>query len=191
MPFLTKKVVTARNVNKESVTHPAGTVLSDWELEDYARSKILEGSDHYRELFEPLTDREAHGYRVRATANEAPHTINGGLVNPPWDDYVGLHPTEIVQRMRDADVQLAAQARQYERADGGMRRPMITGFVHPAEREPFLGFDGMDVTAIWEKFELFPDSQVNDAKAYERAHQNRPAIVEWERETEPVAAAAA
>src|SRR5581483_11054062 len=102
MPFLTKDVVTARNVNGESVTHQPGTVLSDWELEPYARQKILEGSEWYRARYEPLTDREAHGYRVKATQAEGPHIVDGAAVPPPWDDYVGLHPTEIVARMRQS-----------------------------------------------------------------------------------------
>lgn len=190
MPFLAKVVVTAQNVNGETVTHQPGTVLSDWELEPYARQKILEGSEHYRRLYEPLTDREAAGYRIKATSAEPPHTLNGALVNPPWNDYVGLHPTEIVARMRTADVAVVQQARQYEQADGGMRRSLITGFVHSAEREPFLGFDGLNVSEIWEKFELLPDDQVEEAKTYERAHQNRPAIAEWERETKPEPVAA-
>jgi hypothetical protein len=183
MPFLCKQVVTARNVNGDSVTHQEGSVLSDWELEPYARQKILEGSEWYRARFEPLTDREAHGYRVRATQAEQPHVVDGALVLPPFDDYVGLHPTEIVARLKSGSVALTQHARRYEA--GGMRRDMIVSFVHPAERQPFLGYDDMDLRGILEKLEILPDDQVAEAKVYEANHQERPAIVEFERESVP------
>lgn len=190
MPYLVKSagMVTARNVNGESINHAPGTVLSDWELEPYVRDKISEGSEHYRRLFEPLTEREAHDYRVRATQNERPHMIDGVAVPSPFDDYVGLHPAEVVQRLREHGPVIAAAARRYEMA--GMRREQILNFVHPAEREPWAGYNNMDVNGIAEKFLILSDIQVEEAKVYERAHANRPAVVEWDKETEqaPVAA---
>jgi hypothetical protein len=181
MPFLVKATVTTRNVNGESVTHQPGTVLSDWEIEPFARQKIMEGTEWYRARFEPLTDREAQGHRIKATLAEPPHIVDGVAVPPPFEDYVGLHPTEVVARLRAGSAELAQRARLYER--GGMGREMIASFVHPAEREPFLGYDGMDLRSILEKLEILPDGQVGEVKVYEAAHQNRPAIVEWERET--------
>lgn len=190
MPFLTLQNVTARNVNGDSVNHPPQTVLSDWELEPYARQKILEGSEWYRARFEPLTDREAYVHRVRATQNEPVHVLNDGgartVVQPPFEDYVGLHPTEIVARLKAAPVAVAQLARRYEM--GGMRREMITGFVHPAERSPFIAYDDMDLRGILEKLEILPDDQVAEAKVYEAHHQNRPAIVEFEKEPAEAAA---
>lgn len=186
MPFLTKQVVTARNVNGESITHPPETVLSDWEIEPYARQKILEGSEWYRARYEPLTDREAQSHRVRATQAEQPHILEGAIVPAPFDDYIGLHPTEIVARLKEADLPVAAAARRYEMA--GMRREMIIGFIHPAERTPFIGYDGMDLRSLLEKLEILPDDQIREAKIYEAAHQNRPAVIEFERESEPAVA---
>lgn len=186
MPFLTKQVVTARNVNGDTITHPKDTVLSDWELEPYVRGKILEGSEWYRARFEPLTDREAFGYRVKATQNEQPHVVEGDVVLPPREDYVGLHPTEIVAWLSEQDLPIARATRRYEL--GGMRRDEIVSFVHPAERQPFMGYDLMDLRGILEKLEILPADQVRDAITYEKAHQNRPAIVEFESESAEVAA---
>lgn len=189
MPFLTLMTITARNANGESITHPPQTVLSDWELEEYARQRILQGSDWYRARFEPLTDREAQEHRVRATLQEVPHIDEGGQVAPPWPDYVGLHPSEIIVRMKNTSPEEARAARRYEGArDGGMKREPIIAFVHPAERLPFQGYDDMDLGGILEKLAIVSDDTVNDIKAYERAHGNRPAIVEWDREIEAAVA---
>lgn len=191
MPYLVREsagMVTARNANGESINHAPGTVLSDWELEPYVRDKIGEGSEHYRRLYEPLTDREAHQYRVAATQREQPHMQDGVALPAPFDDYVGLHPSEVVSRLREGGPQVAAAARAYERA--GMCRPDITNYVHPAERQPFTDYDNLDVNAILEKFMVLSDRQVDEAKQYEQAHANRPAVVEWDRSAEeaPVAA---
>lgn len=191
MPFLTLQHVTARNVNGDSINHSPGTVLSDWELEPYARDKILEGSDWYRARYEPLTENEAHSYRIKATQNEPPHVLSEGganiIVPAPFDDYVGLHPSEIIARLKEAPLTTTHAARRYE--VGGMRREMITGFVHPSERPPFYGYDEMDLRQILDKLELLGENQIGEAKIYEAAHLNRPAVVEFEKE--PVAAAAA
>lgn len=184
MPFLTLKYVSVRNVNQEMINHPPQTVLSDWELEPFARQKILEGSGWYRERFEPLTEKEAQNYRVLATQAEQPHILSEGgakmVIAPPFADYVGLHPTEIVARLKSQPVAVAMQARQYELA--GMRREMITGFIHPAERVPFSNYDNMSVMDICDKLELLPDEQVAEAKVYEEAHQGRELIMTFEKE---------
>jgi hypothetical protein len=189
MPYLTLKNVTARNINGESLNHQPGTVLSDWELSDFIREKVKEGSEWYRERFEPLTENEAHVHRVRATSDEGPHILEGNIIQPPWDDYVGLHPTEIVDRMRDATVEKVQHVRRYER--GGMKRDMVVNYVHPAEHEPWLGYDNMDVRDVLEKFSLMGPDAIDRAVVYEKAHKNRPAVVEYDAELEQVPEAAA
>jgi hypothetical protein len=192
MPFLTLKHVTVRNVNGESITHPPQSVLSDWEVEVVARQKIMEGSEWYRDKFAPLTDREAHSYRVKATQSEPPHVLDEGagqsVILAPFDDYIGLHPSEITARLRDAPLDLAVQTRRYERA--GAKRDIIINYVHPAERPPFLGYDDASATDICDKLELLPDAQVAEAKIYEAAHQNRPLVMTFEKDPieEPVPA---
>lgn len=180
MPFLVKQHVTAQNINGDTFTHMKGSVLSDWELSDFIREKIAEGSEWYRERFESLLEHEAHSYRVKATEAEGSRFVNGEEIPPPWDDYVGLHPTEILGRLREADLAKVRQVKLFEQ--GGMLRSTIIDFVSPAEREPFSGYDQMSVGEILEKFAVISDPAVSDALAYEKAHKNRPAIVEYERE---------
>lgn len=180
MPYLTKQNVTAININGESIAHPAATVLSDWELSDFIREKIKEGSSHYRESYEPLTENEAHSYRVKATMAQTPRQLDTEKVDAPWDDYVGLHPTEITDRLRDASLGLVEQCRKFERA--GLNRSQIVDYVAPAEREPWEGYDILSVTDVLDKFAISSDSFVKDSIAYERAHKNREAIVGYDRE---------
>jgi hypothetical protein len=181
--YLIKQHVTAMNCNGDMFVHAEGSVVSDWELSDFIRAKIQEGSEHYRERFEPLTDAEAHHYRAQATMAEGPRRLEGQTdpIKPPWDDYVGLHPTEIVDRMRAADRETIRQAKLYEQA--GFNRTQIVDYVHPSDREPFSGYDSWTVRQVLEKFAVTPDTVVRDALAYERAHKNRDAITEWDRAT--------
>jgi hypothetical protein len=184
MPFLVKKHCSVRNVNNDHFVHEEGSVLSDWEVHDFIREKIAEGSDWYRERFEPLTAAEGHSYRVKATEQAGPRFLEDGTeVKPPWPDYVGLHPGEIIDRMKDADTDTVHQAKDYERAlPGGMRRQPILDFVSAREREPFQGYDQMEIRQILEKFSVLPDPSVADAVAYEREHKKRPAITEYDRD---------
>ncbi len=179
MPYLLRKHTAVRNVNNDHFVHQEGDVLSDWEVHDFIREKIKEGSDWYRERFEPLTQAEAHSYRVKATQNAGPRMLEGVAVEPPWDDYVGLAPHEIVDRMRDAELETVRRAKDYERA--GMARTPILDFVSPKEREPFEGFDQMEVRQILEKFSVLSDPAVKDAIEYEKIHKNRPAVVDYDR----------
>jgi hypothetical protein len=190
MPFLTLDTVTAQSGGGENIVHPAGTVLSDWELSAFAIGEIRRGVAWYRERFEELTEGEAHAYRVKATMAEQPHMLNGVAVPPPFDDYVGLHPDEIISRLRVNSLATAEQARRYEL--GGMKREQISGFVHPAEHEPFTGYTNMSVSEILDKLEIVPDIIVEEAKVYEAYHQNRVAITEFEKElaAAPIGAAA-
>lgn len=183
MAYLLKQHCTVRDINNEQHVHDKGTVLSDWEVHDFIREKIKEGSDWYRERFEPLTSSEAHSYRVKATeAQERRDPATGEVVPPPWDDYVGLHPIEIVERMRESDSKKVEEAKRYERAIGGMSRRPILDFVSATQREPWEGYDQLDVRQIIEHFSVIPDRSVEDAIRYEREHKNRPAIVEYDRE---------
>jgi hypothetical protein len=181
MPYLVKHSTSMVNVNGDTFVHQPGTVLSDWEVSDFVREKVKEGTAHYRNLLEPLLPAEAHRYRIQATQNEPPHLSGKDVVPPPWDDYVGLHPDEVCERMRDSDLDKVAHVRRYER--GGMNRQSILEFVHPAEHEPWLGYDDADVRDVLEKLAILSDPQVSDAIAYESAHKARPAVTEWDRES--------
>lgn len=180
MPYLTKKTVTAMNVNGDTFVHPEGTVLSDWELSDTIRAKIKEGSEWFRDLFEPLLEREAHHYRVKATQAEGPRDVEGQSINAPFDDYVGLHPAEIIARMKDVPLDKARQIKLYEQA--GMNRVQIVAYVTPAEREPWDGYDTLGINEILEKFSIMGDSAIADAKIYEANHQVRTVILDYDRE---------
>lgn len=179
MPYLTKMAVTAQNVNGDTFVHDEGTVLSDWELSDFIRGKIKEGSDWYRERFETLLPREAHHFRVQATNAEGPRELDGQTIVPPFDDYVGLHPAEIIERMKTVDVEKARQIKMYEQA--GMNRNQITSFVTPSEREPWTNYDAASIGDILEKFSMLSDSQVAEAKLYELNHRGRTVILDYDR----------
>src|SRR6201988_5507309 len=94
---LALKEVTLRNFNGDPSLHLPGTVLSDWEVEDYVKRRVAEGSHRYRTLLEPLTAREVEDHRTKATALEGDHLVDGQHVSPPWPDYVGLHPQEVIK----------------------------------------------------------------------------------------------
>jgi hypothetical protein len=112
--------------NRDVVMHPIGAVLSDWEVDDYVRSKIAEGDDHYLSLFEPLTDKEALYDRTEKTSREGSRLVDGQWIYPPWPDYVGLSPEELIGRMKDSTDEQNTQTVQYER--GGQGRTAIVGF---------------------------------------------------------------
>lgn len=180
MPYLTKQTVTVRNVNGDTFVHEAGTVLSDWEVSDFIRSKIAEGSAWYRERFDPLLEREAHQLRVKSTAEQGAREVDGQIVPPPFDDYVGLHPAEIIQRMSSATLEKVRQVRLFER--GGMNRNQILNYVSPAEREPWQGYNTQSVGDILEKLSICSPPVIVETKMYEGAHQQRPAILDYDKE---------
>jgi hypothetical protein len=179
MPYLVKQTVTAKNVNGDTFVHPAGTVLSDWELSDFIKEKVKTGEAWYRASFEPLLEREAHQLRVKVTAEQGDREVDGVTVMPPFDDYIGLHPAEIVERMKTATLEKVRQVKLFER--GGMNRGVITDYVSPSEREPFAGYEQMALGDILEKFSILSEPQVQEAKMYEQAHKQRPVILEYER----------
>jgi hypothetical protein len=182
MPFLILKTVTAQNSNGDTFTHQTGSVVSDWELSDFIKEQIGKGTAHYRAAFEPLTDEEARHYRTKATAAEGSRYQNGQEIEPPWPDYVGLHPEEIISRMRDAsnkgDID---RVKNYERA--GMNRTLITDYTAPVEREPFTDYDSLGIREVLAKLEVLSDVDVQAVIQYEAAHQKRPAILQYEKET--------
>jgi len=180
--YLVKKQATATDVNGETHDHLPGTVVSDWELNDYIKGHIAKGTEHYRQLFEPLTDEEAKGHRVKATAALGPLLVaDRTVVNPPWDDYVGLHPTEIMRRMDTAPVEQVKSIRAYEAAYLG--RSSIADYVAPSEREPWAGYDNSTISQILEKMSVMDDKTCGEAVIYEMAHSRRPAIITWDRLT--------
>lgn len=182
MPHLVKRQTTAQDVNGDTHNHNPGDVVSDWELSEHIRKMIGEGSVWYTQTYEPLTDQQAHSYRVKATAAEGARTgANGAGVEPPWDDYVGLHPKEVTERMTDEGRDKVTQVREYERA--GLNRAPIMEFVAPSEREPYAGYDSEGTREILEKMSLLDDKSVQDIIAYEMDHQKRPAVISYERET--------
>lgn len=185
MPFRTLKEVTVTDVNGEQCLHLAGVVLSDWEVSDFVKNKIHEGSLHYRALYEVLTDDEARAEREHMTALEGDRLVNGHAVSPPWPDYVGLHPTEVLNRMYDCpDRALLARVREYESVNPTGARQPIMDYVAPAERPPFHGYDDMAVNEVLAKLDVLPMTVVAEALTYEMAHRRRPAIITYEREPE-------
>lgn len=180
MPYLAKMTITATNVNGDTFVHEEGTVLSDWELSDTIRARVAEGSEWYRDRFEVLLDREAHHYRVEATKAAGIREVEGQDINPPFDDYVGLHPAEIIDRMKTVEIDKARQIRLYEQ--GGMNRQQIVSYVSPAEKEPFVNYDSMGVLEICEKLSVLSDAAVADTKIYEANHRSRDMILGYERE---------
>jgi hypothetical protein len=194
MPFITKQTVTATNASGESFTHQPGTVLSDWELSDHIRQRVAAGDAWALKSFEPLTESEALSHRIKATALEGPRIVDGKSVDPPFEDYVGLHPNEIVVRLAKASREDVEIARAFERA--GMNRAEIVDFVAPSEREPWVGYDEDGLREILEKLDVLDDNSVQEAIVYEFNHKNRPAIITFEKdayrgEAETEAAAAA
>lgn len=183
MPYLVRQQVTAQDVSGDSHNHFPGAVLSDWELSDHVRSEIEKGGHWFTQNFEPLTDREAKTYRVRATTLEGKRSApNGQIIDPPFDDYIGLHPKDIIDRMKKMKFDDVENVRQYERA--GMNREMIINYVAPSEREPFNGFNDMGVREILEKMSILDDGTNQEIIIYEMNHQKRPAVIEFEKEYE-------
>lgn len=182
MPYLVIKDVTVPNEAGEAYTHLAGTVLSDFEVREHVRNRLAAGDVHLRSLLEPLSAEEARHYRAKATAAERMRYIADRAVEAPWDDYVGLHPDEILERLRNStDPHEIQRVRDYERA--GLNRRVIVEFTAPIEREPFVGYSELGIRETLEKMSLLDDKAVQEIIAYEALHRKRPAILEYERET--------
>lgn len=182
MPFICKRQTTAQNVHGETQNYMPGDVLSDWELSDHIRKQIEEGSSWFLQSFEPISEREAHSHRVKATQAEGPRVGEDGKpIDPPWDDYVGLHPTEICNRLAQEDHGRVTQVRAYERA--GLNREPIMNYVAPVEREPWVGYNEDGVREILERLSRLDDTSVQQVIVYEMNHQKRPAIISYEKET--------
>lgn len=180
MPFLLLKDVSVRDVNGEGRLHKQGAVVSDWEVEDRVKAKIKEGSLHFRTLFEPLTEEQALAHRSKETVLEGDHLVDGQWISPPWPDYVGLHPEEVVERMRRSqNTNEVEQVRLYER--GGQGRRLILDYVAPVERPPLHDYDDLPVRTVLEKLEILSDEAVQEVITYEFAHRKRPAIISFER----------
>lgn len=182
MPYLVRKQTTAFDSEGESQNYYPGTVLSDWELSEHIKKRIAEGIHWYTDTFEILTEREAKSNRVKATTIEGTRTApNGQNVDPPFEDYVGLHPKEIIDRMKKMKFDEVEKVRQYERA--GLNRNAVIEYIAPSEREPYNGYEAAGVRDILEKMEILDDDSVKDIIVYEMTHERRPAIIEFERET--------
>ena len=180
MPYLALDTVTVADQEGTVNNHLKDTVLSDWEVSDHIQKLISDGNDRTRLLLEPLTPREAEHHRRKATKLEGSRSFNGEVIEPPFDDYVGLHPQEVCDRMRTMDVEGVKQVKNYER--GGLRRLAILNYVAPSEREPWEGFTNAGVRDILEKFSIMSDKAVQEAIVYEMGHNKRPAIISYERD---------
>lgn len=181
--YLVKRNVTAPDSNGDTFNYRPGAVLSDFELNDHIKSKIREGDPWYTQRFEPLTEKEAKSFRIKATVLEGKRKApNGQVVDPPWDDFIGLSPKEITDRMKNMKMEQVELVRQYERA--GMNRSSIIHYTAPSEREPFTGFNDMGIRDVMDKMDLLDDNTNNEIMTYEMFHQKRPAIIEYTRENE-------
>jgi|ERR1019366_5072936 hypothetical protein len=179
--YLVKRQITVTNTDNEGKTHYAGDVISDWELPKHIKDKITEGVGWYTQNFEALTDKEAELYRRKATSVEGKRTApDGQICDPPWDDYIGLHPKDVVGRMKDLSADDSEKVRQYERA--GLNRDSIIEYVAPSEREPWYEYDNWGPRDILEKLEILDPQTVQDAIVYEMQHKKRPAILTFEPE---------
>lgn len=179
--YLVKRQITVTNSDNEGAVYYAGDVLSDWELPKHIKDKIKDGVTWYINNLEALTDREAELYRKKATAVEGKRTApNREVVDPPWDDYIGLHPKNVVDRMKDLTSDDCEKVRQYERA--GLNRSSIIEYVAPSEREPWHEYDSWGPRDILEKLEILDPQTVQDTIAYELQHKKRPAILTFEPE---------
>lgn len=177
--YLTLGEVTCRTVNGDSHVHRTGTVLSAWEVDDFVKGKIAEGSARYRSLFEPLTENEVQEHRSKATALEGDHVVNGQYVSAPWDDYVGLHPEEVLERLyKSSSREEVDRVKLYEA--GGLKRARILDYTAPVEREPWQGYNDLNVREILEKLDVLSAKDVSEALSYESAHRKRPAIITYE-----------
>lgn len=177
--YLVKRHTTLSNSDNEGMTYIAGDVLSDWEVPDLVKNKIKEGVSWYMQNLEALTDKEAELYRKKATAVEGKRIApDGQNVDPPWEDYIGLHPKEIIDRMKDLSFDDVEKVRQYERA--GMNRAAIIEFVAPSEREPWHEYDNWAVRDTIEKMEILDPQTVQDVIVYELNHRRRAAIITYE-----------
>ncbi len=185
MPFLALRDVTAgTNSSKDgmpeiglSSVHRKGSVLSDRDVSDHIKERIKAGDPWARLSFEPLTESDARKHRIRATTAEGPRSDGTVLVAPPWEDYVGLHPVEIIGRLQDATIVRAEQVRAYERA--GLNRQEISEYSAPAEREPFVDYNDLSVREVLGKLDMIGTEEVQHVIAYEVAHRARPAIVTY------------
>jgi|ERR1700722_1116165 len=179
--YLVKRNTTLSNDDNEGVNYFAGDVLSDWELPEHVKKKIADGHSWTTQIYEPLTPKEADAYRRKATANEgARNTSDGGTVDPPWEDYIGLHPKDVVDRMKSLSFNDVDKVRQYEKA--GLNRESIMNYVAPSEREPWHEYDNWGPRDILEKMELLDPETVQDVIVYEMNHKKRPAILTFEPE---------
>lgn len=178
MSYLVKQYVTARDEAEETHNHATGSVVSDFELNQHIKDQIEKGVTWYTQRFEPLTEKEARAYRVKATSVEGKRLVPGGqVIDPPFDDYVGLHPDEVIGRMEDMRADEVERLRLYERA--GMNRESIIEFTAPSEKEPFNNYDNMGVKDILDKMSILDQDTNNTIIQYEMAHQRRPAIIEF------------
>lgn len=128
MPFVTLRDVALHKTppGADARLHPAGTVLSDYEVPEFIRQKVAAGDAHYALLLRRVSNDEAFRIRASKTSGEGNRRIDRRHVSPPWDDYVDLRPEEIIARLRDADPAKVAQAQAYERA--GLNRDEIVGW---------------------------------------------------------------
>lgn len=182
MPFLVRKQTTATNMAGDSNVYFPGEVISDHEISDVIKEKIRAGISWYTQTYEPLTDTEARSFRTKATTAEGARVApNGQKVDPPFPDYVGLHPDDVLKKMEKLPFAEVENVRQYERA--GLNRPTIIEFVAPSEREPWHGYSEDGIREILEKMSLYEDDKIQEIITYEMHHQKRPAVLEYEAES--------
>lgn len=182
MPFLVRKQTTAVNMAGDSNVYFPGEVISDHEISGYIKEKVRSGIAWYTQTYESLTDTEARSFRTKATTAEGARVApNGQKVDPPFPDFVGLHPDDVTKKMEKLPFNEVENVRQYERA--GLNRPSIIEFVAPSEREPWHGYSEDGIREILDKMSIFEDDRIQEIITYEMNHAKRPAILEYEPES--------
>jgi hypothetical protein len=181
MPYIVMKDgLTLKNEHGDTVVHNGGQVLSDWEVSEFVRGKHDEGVSHYTDLLRKVTDKEAVGSRKESTKVRADAD---GDVNPPFDDYVGLHHDDVVKRMNEMDAEGVAQVKRYENAIGGLKRQSILEHATKAQSLPFSGYDDMNQKEVLEAMASLPHAQVEAIREYEADHQGRQQILKFKYDT--------
>lgn len=180
MPYIVlKDGVTVKNEHGDSVVHTGGQVLSDWEVADFVKEQHDKGVSHYTDLLKKVTDEDAKGARKEQTRSVM---VDGEKVDPPFEDYVGLHHDDIIARMDEMTAEEVAHVKQYERGLP-VTRQAIVDYATKAQALPFSGYDDMTQADVLEAMASLPYAQIEAIREYEAEHKGRQQILKFKYDT--------